>query len=244
MAARRRYDEQEDEEEAERPSEHQRELIVPDTLLAWAQEPSVASTMRDPLGRMAERLVRQGAREPLTKAETSRLLNLLDGIVGMALRAGRQELVLGFDTYTANLLNLHVDLTVNGKKVTVGRKGRWWFEEIALVQATDDPPAARDFVERVKDLFADVFPDARVSAVGRPQPQHCIGCGEEVVGGVLVEIEEREGYCRECWLMRYGPSKTETRPDLIVKKKRGEKRSDLKPEDPEQLGLLAEHDWD
>jgi hypothetical protein len=243
MARRDRHD---DEEEAdERPPEQQRELLVPDGLLAWAQEPAVAATMRDPLGRLAERLVRQGARRPLTKAETERLLNLLDGLVGMALRAGRQDLVLGFDTYTADLLSMHVDLVVNGKTVTIGRKGRWWFEEVALVQATDDPPAARDFVERVKDLLGDVFPDAHISAVGRPQPQHCIGCRKEVVEGVLVEIEEREGHCPECWLARYGPPKAPSpSPNLIIKKKRGEKRGAVKTEDPEQLGLLAEDDWD
>lgn len=242
MTRRDRYDDEEETEE--KPPDQLRELVVPDELLAWAQEPVVAATMRDPLGRLAERLVRQGKRQPLTKAETERLLNLFDGIVGMALRAGRQDLVLGFDTYTADLLNLHVDLVVNGKTVTIGRKGRWWFEEVALVQATDDPPAARDFVERVKDLVGDVFPDAHISAVGRAQPQHCIGCGEEIVEGVVVEVEEREGYCRECWLTRYGPSKAATRPDLIVKKKRGEKRGDTKTEDPGQLGLLAEDDWD
>jgi hypothetical protein len=243
MARRDRHDEEE--EEDEKPLDQLRELVVPDELLAWAQEPSVAATMRDPLGRLAERLVRQGARQPLTKPETGRLLNLLDGIVGMALRAGRQELVLGFDTYTADLLSLHVDLVVNGKTVTIGRKGRWWFGEVALVQATDDPPSARDYVERVKDLLADVFPDAHISAIGRPQPQQCIGCGEEIAEGVLVEIDEREGYCPECWLMRYGPPKAASQPpDLIVKKKRGEKRGEAKAEDPEQLGLLVEDDWD
>jgi hypothetical protein len=227
-----------EEAEAELEPEHLHVLQVPDELLAWVQQPEVAATMRAPLGRMAERLVKRSDRHPLSTGETETLLSLLDGVVGAAMRAGRTDLLMGLDTHTASLLNLHFEVGVGGKKVVVGPRGRWTFEEVALVQATDDPPSARDFVEKIKDLVADIFPDARVGSVGRPVPFACTGCRSEFVEGVLVELEGEMAFCRACWRERAQQEKVVAALPA-PKKKRGKKKVE-----EEQLDLLGDEDWE
>lgn len=174
------------------------ELTIPDELLAWGTDPVVARSFVRPWAHEVEKLVRQGAEDPLDGRATERLLARLEALCFEAIRAGRHELLLGFDLYTADWLGLVYEFEVDGRRGGFGRGQRWSYSELhTLAQANLDSGAAR-FVEDCKALIAGVFPQGRIGGIlSTETPRRCPGCGcEDAVTWVAIESTE---YCRSCY---------------------------------------------
>lgn len=233
-------DEEYDDDQDEQPTYELRELSIPDGLVTWAQRPEVARTMRVMWGKKLERELRALDQQPVSSRRLERVLGLLEPIVTAAVRDGRADLLAGLDTQTAEWMKL----TFKVGDVTVGHRGRWSFHEVALVQATDDPQGARAFVEKVKDLVADAFPEARVSSIGRPTETQCRRCGEPIALAA-VELDKDLVECLPCWVSELRPAITE--PSVVAgkpgRRRKGEKKTETVPT-TQQLGLYGDDDWE
>jgi len=174
-------------------------LTIPDELLAWAREPDVAIKLGGAYARDIDALLESG--KVLRTADTDRLITLLGMLCADAINAGRDDLLVGFDMLTAEWLGLKYTMPDNGSEVTIGRNERWDYQELRVVLACPTPEKALAIGEEVKNLVADVFPDARISAivVGDKTPAHeCAGCGKSDAT-VMLNVNNASEYCRECW---------------------------------------------
>lgn len=207
-------------EEQKLPSIH--ELTVPDELIAWGKQPEVARSWAAPFAHEAERLMRQ--RDVLQHDEVERLLSLLEGICREAIRAGRQELLLGFDIFTADWLGLRYTFDTADGPVTLGRDVT--YRELHTIIESGVSADGVSFARRCKELVSDVFPQAKIGAILPEQEtsEPCVGCGQSV-SAVMLKMEGGSQYCSSCWsdMTRRWPRK-EGRKKSKRKRKRGKAR--------------------
>jgi len=174
-------------------------VIVPDALLAWGKSPEVAVHFHRPWAHEVEELIAKGE---LNQRDTKKLMARLEALCAEAVRAGRGELLSGFDTRTAEHLGFSYTLTIDGsRKVEIGRGKRYTWDEMRAILATDDPKEALRAVDRAKDLIGDVFPGARVSDVSdtdHPTAPRCSSCGTGT-SRVMMTTVHGTHHCGHCW---------------------------------------------
>lgn len=179
------------------------EMVIPDELLAWGRQPSVAVHHAVPWAREIEHLLNhpEAVREEGLSLEAStKLVSLLEGLTAEAVAAKRADLLVGFDIVTAELLRLVFVVTrANGTKVEVGRSSEWSYDEMRHVLATSDPPSALRAAAKVKAALAEVFPDARIGEIfdADAKPQ-CATC-DTSDASVMLGIHGRFDLCYRCW---------------------------------------------
>lgn len=173
-------------------------VIIPDDLLAWGKTPEVAVRFARPWAHEVEKLVAKGE---LDRRETKTLMARLEALCVEAVRAGRGDLLSGLDTRTAEILGISYTITIDDRKVEIGRGKRYTWSEMRAVLATDDPKGALAAVDCVKDLLAEAFPGARVGEVSdseaRP-PQACASCGT-TSSQVMMSTVHDTHHCGHCW---------------------------------------------
>lgn len=187
-------------------------LEVPEELLRWADAPEVAVTLTRPFASDVRAILAKG---DLSRAETRTLLARLDGLVTAALAAGRGDLLLGFDTFTADWLGLRYGVDTGLGRLEVGRDAAWTFHELNLAHAAGREGAV--FAWNAKALCNDVFPGVRITEIGMPTVAPCSSCGE---GDFSVMMASESGqYCRRCWnMMTTPPPKPAPRPQTRKKR--------------------------
>lgn len=170
-------------------------LTIPDDLLAWARQPDVRVRMRVDYAAKLDELLSDN--ETLAPRDTIRLLDLLEGLCCEAIRHERDDLLIGFDMFTAEWLGLHFELS---DKTVVGRNGNWNWDEMRAVLACQTPTEAMAFASEVKDLVTDVFPEARIGAIidAEAAKPACAGCGMSS-STVMLTMESGSQYCSTCW---------------------------------------------
>jgi hypothetical protein len=191
-------------------------MTIPDDLLLWAREPQQYERWVAPYGHDVDRLLH--LTQPLSVSDTERLLSRLSGITREAARAGRGDLLLGFDTRTAEMLGLHYYANTPRGRMHVGPDPStqsvehpvsppWTYGEVAIVSeavktcATDESDARRavDLAWAAKDMLLDVFPDARLTSMDPAVPQRtCAACGG-MSTGVMLLSEDGSEYHSRCW---------------------------------------------
>jgi hypothetical protein len=170
-------------------------ITIPDALLDWARTPDVAIHMSVDYANQIDDLLSDN--DTLTPSETIRLLNLLEGLCFEAIRHDQHDLLLGFDTFTAEWLGLHYTLSDN---TIIGRNGDWTFQEVGAVLDCQTPEDAMRAAMAVKDLVSAVFPEARIGAIidAETAEPACAGCGTSDAG-IMLTLETGGEYCRSCW---------------------------------------------
>lgn len=189
-------------------------LHIPDELLQWGAEPEQAVLFAQPWADHVQALLVDAGEKPLDSRQTDRLLGCLDGLISEALAAGRSDLLLGFDLFTAEWLKLSFSWQdAEGRCWEVGAGRQWSYQEVRVLV---DCPTASEVVSlctQVKDLVSDVFPAARIGAIVDhrvQEPRTCTGCGT-ANATVMVNLETGSEYCSACWstLMAEPPSEEE-----------------------------------
>jgi hypothetical protein len=173
-------------------------VIIPDALVAWGKLPEVAIHFPRPWADHVEALA---AKSPLNCRDTKVLMARLEALCAEAVRAGRGDLLSGLDTRTAELLGISYSITTDdGRVIEIGRGKRYTWAEMRSVLAIDDPKDAVRAVDQVKDLLAEVFPDARVADVSDSADDQtaCGSCGTTVAQVMMVTAHGTE-YCERCW---------------------------------------------
>ena len=170
-------------------------ITIPDALLDWARTPSNAIHMRVDYARQIDDLLSDN--ETLTPKQTERLLDLLEGLCCEAILHDQDNLLTGFDTFTAEWLGLHFTLSDN---TTVGCNGDWTFQEVEAVRQCQTPDDAMRVAMQVKDLVSGVFPEARIGAIidAETTGPVCAGCGMSDAS-IMLTLETGGEYCRSCW---------------------------------------------
>ena len=177
------------------------QVTIPDDLMAWASDPAVEMTFKRPWARQVLEFVAEGRDRTLGPERTKVFFARLDGLVSEALRAGRADLLLGFDTMTAEYLGLRITFQTRHGELDVGRTGQapWSFSELAAVIRAKAPEAF-DAAVKAKMEITEIFPDARVGEVvlEKDKPdEKCASCG---AGGFSVMIHTDDAYCRRCYV--------------------------------------------
>jgi len=173
------------------------ELLIPEELLVWADTPAVAVTLTRAFGHEVRGLVAKGARSgSLEHRDTERLFARLDGLVTAALAAKRGDLLLGFDTFTADWLGLSFGVDTALGRLEVGRNAGWTFGELSQAYAAGPEGAVAAW--QMKALCSDVFPGVRATAVTELSDNPCASCGE-CGFSVMLSTESGGQYCRDCW---------------------------------------------
>lgn len=197
-------------------------LHIPDELLKWAGQPEQAVLFAQPWASYVRDLIADAEVEPLPSWKTDRLLGCLDALVSEAMAAGRTELLLGFDLFTAEWLKLSFSWEdSDGRRWEIGPGGQWSYQEVRVLVDCPTGVEAVGFCAQVKDLVADVFPAARIGAIVDSrvdEPLSCTGCGTRDAT-TMVSLETGSEYCSGCWsaLLAEPPSKEE----LKARKRKG-----------------------
>jgi hypothetical protein len=178
------------------------ELNVPDALLAWGRDVSVCRSWAAPWAHEATQLVSAGQETPLSPRDSQRLLGLLEALAFEAVAAGRGDLLVELDTWTAAQLGLRFELEpAEGLPVVLGGEGMSYALAEQLL-GLDPPPdaAALAFLARCQEFVQGAFPGARIDAMIRPeqQPSGCTGCGQ-ACGAVSMAMESGSVYCARCY---------------------------------------------
>lgn len=179
------------------------EMVIPDELLAWGKQPSVAVHHALPWAREIEQLLRRpeaSSDDGLNLETTTRLVSLLEGLTAEAVTAKRADLLTGFDIVTAELLRLVFVVTrSNGIKTEVGRAAEWSYDEMRHVLATSDPSSALVAAARAKAVLADVFPGARIGPILDAEAKLvCATCDTSDVS-VMLGVHGQFDLCYRCW---------------------------------------------
>lgn len=173
------------------------ELNIPEELLVWASTPEVEVTLSRPMAEEVRVLVEIGDAEGcLEHADTEKLFARLDGLVTAALAANRGDLLLNFDTFTADWLGLSFGVDTALGRLEVGHHAAWTFGELNRAHAAGPEGAAVTWA--MKALCCDVFPGARAVATSELSDHPCASCGE-VDFSVMMLTESGGQYCRSCW---------------------------------------------
>lgn len=178
-------------------------LALPEALLEWGRQNDMAVRFARPWADQILRLVgvahEQG--RALTLEETERLVNWLEALAAEAVRHGRIDLLLGFDTFTASWIGLRITLRRDdGSPIVIGRGGDFTWEELEEIHHSDDPKGALAFMERTKALLADAFPGALLTGLRREaDEQRCSSCGEPA-SHVMLTTDTDLAYHMRCWL--------------------------------------------
>jgi hypothetical protein len=176
-------------------------LNVPDDLLEWGRDVAVCRSWPRPWAHEATALVERGADVPLGPGDSRRLLGFLEALAYEAVAAGRGELLLELDTFTASQLGLRFEMARDeGPPLVLGGEGVSYTLAERLLEGDPQPDAAAlAFLERCQGLLGVAFPRARISAM--LQSDHvarCAGCQTEC-GIVSVAMESGSEYCGHCW---------------------------------------------
>ena len=174
-------------------------LTIPDELIEWGADPAVSITMPRPWAHQVAELVSQSEVEPLSTADTERLLGRLEGLIGCAIDAGRSDLLLGIDLLTAEWLGMVFTWHAGEHEMQIGRGERWNYQELRELLGSSDPRKAAKDCERVKSAASAAFPDARIGEIiGRTQSTHCEGCGlvDEMM---MITMTSGNSYCMSCY---------------------------------------------
>lgn len=187
------------------------EMVIPDDLLAWGSDPTVYARWTEPWGLLARQAIETATQaaddDALSLRATQSLLSLLEALTGEAVRAGRPDLLLGFDVVTADILGLVYVVTRAGREpVEVGRKLDWTFTEIEVVRETADPAAVMRLAERAKDVMAElrelmpeISPNLRIGAATN-EAALCCSCGKPCA--VMTKVEGDLDICQPCWALK------------------------------------------
>ena len=205
-------------------------VIIPDALVAWGKLPEVAIHFPRPWADHVEALA---AKSPLNCRDTKVLMARLEALCAEAVRAGRADLLGGLDTRTAELLGISYSIaTDDGRTVEIGRGKRYTWAEMRSVLATDDPKDAVRAVDQVKDLLAEVFPDARVADVSDSADDQtaCGSCGT-TTAQVMISTVHDTHYCGPCWSLLTNESPVNFKRKTKTAKRRGAQD----PQDPNEL---------
>jgi hypothetical protein len=193
-------------------------VVIPDALIEWGRSPEVEVHFPRPWALQVVELAKRGADIALTRAETDVLLARLEALCGEALRAGRGDLLLGFDTWTADLLNLVIAFeSSEGRKIEIGRGKRYSWPEFRAILAADDPDIAVEAAETVKNLLGDIFPGIRMGSIDTAPlkaPLACATCGA-TGSRVMMTTSADTRYCGPCWTLL-----TDNKPLNLKKTKR------------------------
>jgi len=169
-------------------------MSVPDELLAWGEEREIEWAR--PWASDA-RTIMQSA-PALDVDTTNRLLNHLDALVMEAVKAKRADLLAGFDTLTARLLNIMFEFDSVHGRISLGRAGSWSYEEIEAVLETGDRKGALGAAAKAKALLGETFPAARIGAITEGEGEKCSICGNPL-GTTSVKFESGSNACHSCW---------------------------------------------
>jgi len=168
---------------------------IPDELLVWGDSQQLA-WLRPWSSEVREMLALP---QPLAPEQTERLLSRLEALVHEAVVASRQDLVLGLDLFTAELLGMSVTFDSPHGKVEVGRNAAWAYHELTVVMGASEPKAAAKAAAKAKALLADEFPGVRISGVFRQEDEKCTVCGDDVSESTALIEMEGGLICRGCW---------------------------------------------
>lgn len=190
-------------------------LVIPDALVAWAQDTERQINWPAPYGHHVAALLKQASEAPLMPSDLERLLSRLDAIVSAAVAAGRSDLLVGFDFQTAEWLGLNIHAETKRGHLHIGPDPRtqafegapeppWTYAEARLVVEAREP-AAVDLAWRTKELLLDVFPEARITSIEHePELSPCVACGKP--GGNVMMATDGGEYHPRCWAEMTAPT--------------------------------------
>lgn len=185
-------------------------VTIPDELIAWGKDPEVEVAFAGAWASKLDALAKRGAGRPLSHDDTERMLSLLTALCHEAVRAGREDLLGGIDTFLAQWIGLHYRLTFeDGRMMEIGRGGRYTWGETRAILATGVPKEALPIVERIKDMLLEAFPTARISDIRDVADEPSDTCGSCGGGDAQVMISTEHGthYCGKCWASLTGAPK-------------------------------------
>jgi len=188
-------------------------LRIPDELLDWGREAVRAVRFASPWAHDIDALMQRAADRPLNTRETEALLSRLEALCAEAIRAGRGELLRGFDLLTAEWLGLSYSFETSDGRVEFGRHAAWSYSELRVILAAEDPRQALAAAQQVKGLVAEVFPHARVSAIiDSEETAACFSCGSRDVA-TMIALSTGSCYCGPCYraMMRRAPKIEKTK---------------------------------
>jgi hypothetical protein len=197
------------------------QLTIPDALIAWGKQPEVAVHFHRPWAHEVERIAAEGAETPLDTRGTERLLARLEALCFEAIRHGEGALLLGLDMFTAEWLSLVFSWPKGDETVSIGRGKKWSYQEVRALLDCPTASESLDVCEKVKDLFSDAFPQARIGAIidaREATPDRCASCGGED-SPVMFTMESGNRYCGKCW-----SSMTSRAPAIPEEKKKKGRR--------------------
>lgn len=178
-------------------------LTIPDDLLAWAQQPEVSVHFARPWAEEVSRIVADADDGPVEGPAVERLLARLEALCAEAIRHGRQELLLGFDLFTADWLGLTYTFDMPEGPLVFGRGAKWSYGELHVLARSGVPAGSgeAEHAGQCKDLMASAFPGARIDAIIDPREDSsdaCDGCGTKDAV-VMMTMEHGSQYCGRCW---------------------------------------------
>ena len=178
-------------------------LTIPDDLLAWASQPEVSVHFARPWAEEVTKILAEADDGvPLKGSAVERLLSRLEALCAEAIRHSRQELLLGFDLFTAEWLGLKYTFDIPGEPPLVfGRGAKWDYQELHAVVESGVPASEVAHMTECKDLMASVFPGARIDAIFDPQKDSsgaCDGC-RTTDAIVMMTMEHGSQFCGTCW---------------------------------------------
>jgi hypothetical protein len=176
-------------------------LTIPDNLLAWGRRPEVSVHFARPWADEVGQIVDDAADGPVQGRAVERLLARLEALCAEAVRHHRQELLLGFDLFTAEWLGLKYTFDTPEGPLVFGRGAPWNYQELhTLVESGASGVDARHAAE-CKALVSKVFPGVQIDAIIDPREdasEACDGCGTKDAA-VMMTMEHGSQYCGKCW---------------------------------------------
>ena len=173
-------------------------LKIPDELLDWATAPERVIHWPIDYAGDVRALLQQ---EQLDERGLDALLSRLHGLCAEAVRAGRGELLLGFDAATASMLGLVYragDVEVGPRD---GHPERWTWDEVSSLVGR--PPEVVQEVQALRNTIVDVFPEATCEVTEVDDTEICSACGEPWASVMM--RTDAGSYCASCWRSMTAP---------------------------------------
>lgn len=186
----------------EAPEVH--ELTVPDELLDWGRDSAVCRRWARPWAHEVVKLLQEAWKRPNQTLDADRtrvLLARLEALCFEAIEAGRGELLLGFDAWTAAALGLVFEFERDGRDPLVfGRGGTFRHRELEAMVAAGATVREAGELERASRMVRAVFPRGRIGAMMQAEDlgPGCAGCGSKD-HAIMVSMQTGTEYCAPCW---------------------------------------------